>query len=45
MARLIERVEAMLRGEIPGPPAARLIGFQLLSIEPGARRAMPESVG
>ena len=35
MARLIERVEAMLRGEIPGPPAARLIGFQLLSIEPG----------
>ena len=35
MARLIERVEAMLRGEIPGPPAARLIGFNLLSIEPG----------
>ena len=35
MARLIERVEAMLRGEIPGPPAAQLIGFRLLSIEPG----------
>ncbi len=35
MARLIERVEAMLRGEIPGAPAARLIGFNLLSIEPG----------
>ena len=35
MARLIERVEAMLRGEIPGPPAAQLIGFRLLSIERG----------
>ena len=35
MARLIERVEAMLRGEIPGPPAAQLIGFRLLSIGPG----------
>ena len=35
MAKLIERVEAMLRGEIPGPPAARLIGFTLLSYEPG----------
>jgi uncharacterized protein (TIGR00369 family) len=34
MARLIERVEAILRGEIPEPPAARLIGFKLLSIEP-----------
>ena len=35
MSRLIERVEAMLRGEIPGPPAAQLIGFRLLSIERG----------
>ena len=35
MARLIERVEAMLRGEIPGPPVARLVGFELRSIEPG----------
>lgn len=34
MARLIERVEAMLRGEIPGPPAAQLIGFRLVSVEP-----------
>jgi uncharacterized protein (TIGR00369 family) len=35
MARLIERVEAMIRGEIPGPPAARLIGFDIVSVEPG----------
>jgi uncharacterized protein (TIGR00369 family) len=34
MAKLIERVEAMLRGEIPGPPAAKLIGFNLLSTAP-----------
>ena len=35
MARLIERVEAMVRGEIPVPAANRLIGFHLLSVEPG----------
>ena len=35
MARLIERVEAMVRGEIPVPAANRLIGFQLISVEPG----------
>ena len=35
MARLIERVEAMVRGEIPVPAANRLIGFYLISVEPG----------
>ena len=35
MARLIERVEAMIRGEVPGPPVARLIGFDVRSVEPG----------
>ena len=35
MARLIERVEAMVRGEIPVPAANRLIGFHLISVEPG----------
>lgn len=35
MAKLIDRIHAMLRGEIPGPPAAHLIGFELKSIEPG----------
>lgn len=35
MARLIERVDAMVRKEIPGPPAARLIGFDIVRWEPG----------
>ena len=35
MARLIERVEAMIRGEVPGPPVAGLVGFRLVSVEPG----------
>jgi uncharacterized protein (TIGR00369 family) len=35
MARLIEGVEAMVRGELPPPPAARLIGFRLVRYEPG----------
>jgi uncharacterized protein (TIGR00369 family) len=35
MAKLIERVEAMLRKEIAGPPVARLIGFDIVSMEPG----------
>jgi len=35
MTRMIERVEAMMRGEIPGPPANRLIGFDIVTFEPG----------
>ena len=35
MARLIERVEAMIRKEVPGPPVARLIGFDVVEVEPG----------
>jgi len=35
MTRMIERVEAMMRGEIPGPPANRLIGFDIVSFAPG----------
>ncbi|HYX22434.1 MAG TPA: PaaI family thioesterase [Thermoanaerobaculia bacterium] len=42
MARHIERIEAMLRGTIPPPPAARLIGFDLIRYEPG--RAVFEMV-
>lgn len=42
MARHIERIEAMLRGAIPPPPAARLIGFDLVRYEPG--RAVFEMV-
>jgi uncharacterized protein (TIGR00369 family) len=35
MTKLIERVDAMVRGEIPGPPVARLVGFDVVSFEPG----------
>jgi uncharacterized protein (TIGR00369 family) len=35
MATMLERVQAMLRGEAPGPPVARLVGFQLVAAEPG----------
>ncbi len=42
MARLIERVDAMIRKEIPGPPAARLIGFDVVRHDPG--RAVFEMV-
>ena len=35
MATMIERVEAMMRGEIPKPAANRLIGFDIVSFERG----------
>jgi uncharacterized protein (TIGR00369 family) len=36
MATILERIEAMVRGEIPGPPANRLIGFDLVKVESGS---------
>src|SRR5436309_3831747 len=35
MATMLERVQAMLRGEAPDPPVARLVGFQLVEVAPG----------
>lgn len=35
MGRLIDRVAAMVRGEVPGAPVARLIGFRPTQIEHG----------
>lgn len=35
MARMLEMIEKTLRGELPPPPIARLIGFRLTSIQPG----------
>jgi uncharacterized protein (TIGR00369 family) len=35
MATMLERVQAMLRGEAPDPPVARLIGFRLVAVTPG----------
>src|SRR5215471_12567455 len=36
MNKLLERTKAIIRGEAPPPPVARLIGFNLVSVEPGS---------
>src|SRR5262245_49235310 len=35
MNRLLERTEAIIRGEAPPDPIAKLIGFKLISVSPG----------
>jgi uncharacterized protein (TIGR00369 family) len=35
MATMLGHAEKMLRGEVPPPPIARLLGFVVKSIEPG----------
>ena len=35
MAKMLETIEKVRRGEIPSPPVAGLIGFTLSAIEPG----------
>jgi len=35
MPKMLDRIRMALRGEIPPPPIATLIGFTLTSIEPG----------
>jgi uncharacterized protein (TIGR00369 family) len=35
MSTLLERVQAMIRGEAPGPPVARLLGFRIVEVAPG----------
>ncbi|HEV2914886.1 MAG TPA: PaaI family thioesterase [Pyrinomonadaceae bacterium] len=35
MAKLLEHIEKILRGEIQPPPIARLIGFKVTAIKPG----------
>jgi len=35
VARLVDRMSAMIRGEVEHPPVAKLIGFRATSIEPG----------
>src|SRR6266540_875572 len=36
MATMLERVQAMLRGEAPEAPVARLVGFRLAAVAPGS---------
>ncbi len=35
MTRMLDQIERQLRGEVPPPPIARLIGFRLTSVKPG----------
>jgi uncharacterized protein (TIGR00369 family) len=35
MPKMLENIEKVMRGELPPPPVARLIGFRLTSIRPG----------
>ncbi len=35
MAKMLDRIEKLVRGEIPPPPVALLVGFSLTSIQPG----------
>ena len=35
MATMLERVQAMIRGEAPEPPVAGLVGFHLVEVVPG----------
>ena len=35
MGKMLERSEAIIRGDAPQPPVARLIGFELVAVKPG----------
>lgn len=35
MAKMLEMLERMVRGEVPPPPVGSLIGFRLAAVEPG----------
>ena len=35
MATILEHTKAIIRGEAPPPPVAKLIGFDVVSVEPG----------
>ena len=35
MARMLDQIDMVRRGELPPPPVATLIGFSITSIEPG----------
>lgn len=36
MVTMLERVQAMVRGEEPDPPVARLVGFKAVAVAPGS---------
>src|SRR5438105_12071335 len=36
MATMLERIQAMLRGDAPPPAVAELVGFELVAVAPGS---------
>ena len=38
MPTILENAQKMITGEAPAPPIGRLLGFQLLAVEPGRAR-------
>jgi uncharacterized protein (TIGR00369 family) len=45
MARMLDGMEALLRGEVPPPPAATLLGMRLASFAPGEARVELDATG
>ena len=35
MTKILKHTEAIIKGDVPPPPVARLIGFELISVKPG----------
>ena len=35
MTKMLDLSEAIIRGDVPQPPSARLIGFRMVSVKPG----------
>ncbi len=35
MTKMLDAAKAMIRGDVPQPPVGQLIGFDLVSVEPG----------
>jgi uncharacterized protein (TIGR00369 family) len=35
MTKMLTHIEAMVNGDVPPPPVARLIGFNVVSVKPG----------
>jgi len=45
MARMLDGMEALLRGEVAPPPAATLLGMRLASFAPGEARVELDASG
>ena len=44
MPRMLDRIRMAMRGEVPPPPIAQLIGFDIAEVEPGRTRSAASSL-